>query len=59
MKAKLDGGWNIHTVVDADFHLTIYVSNDDGSQVIEVPEELGNDKEIGVRFTTEDIEKGE
>jgi hypothetical protein len=53
----LDGGWKITTVVDGDFHLTVYISNEDESPVSEIEEELGNQpQEIGVRFTTENIE---
>jgi len=54
---KLDGGWKVTAIVDADFHLTLYVSNEDETPITEIEEELGNQpQEIGVRFTTEDIE---
>jgi len=54
---KLDGGWKVNTIVDGDFHLTIYVSNEDETPVCEIMEELGNQpQEIGIRFTTEEIE---
>jgi hypothetical protein len=54
---KLDGGWKVTAVVDVDFHLILYVSNEDETPITQIGEELGNQpQEIRVRFTTVEIE---
>lgn len=49
-------GWIISVIVDGDGHLGVYVSHASGSPVHDVGEDLGTDKEYGVRFTTDAIE---
>ena len=58
MKTQLDYGWNIHTVVDPDGHLNIYITNVDNSRVIEIESGQGNGEgeQLALRFTTQQIE---
>lgn len=58
MKKKLDYGWTIHTVVDSDGHLNLYIENDDASKIIEVEtgQGDGDHEQMALRFTTQQIE---
>ena len=39
-KLEMYGGWYVQIVVDGDNHLTVYLSNSDGTQVHDVGEDL-------------------
>ena len=60
-KLEMYGGWYVQIVVDGDNHLTVYLSNSDGTQVHDVGEDLSCEymekPEWGARFTTDGIEK--
>lgn len=49
-------GWKLDTVVDNDGHLNIYVSHKDGTDVMDVGEDIGSCDEWGCRLTTRKIE---
>jgi len=59
MNKKLDFGWNIHTIVDEDGHLNVYITNDDNSDILEIDTGQGNGKgeQLALRFTTLQIEE--
>jgi hypothetical protein len=46
--------WSVSTVVDSDGHLNIYVSHVDGTEVMDVGEDISDD--WGCRLTTQKIE---
>lgn len=48
--------WSLNTVVDRDGHLNLYVSHADGTEVIDIGEDLGSDSEWGCRLTTQKVE---
>lgn len=50
------GCWHVSMSVDDDYHLTIFVSNDDRTKVHEINEDLGDEWEWAARFTTDAIE---
>jgi hypothetical protein len=58
MKAKLDYGWDIQTVVDPDGHLNVYITNEDNSRVFEIEtgQGGGDGEQMALRFTTQQIE---
>lgn len=51
------GEWNALLVNDEDGHLSIYLSHQDGTQVIECGADIGNENEWAERFMTDKIEK--
>jgi hypothetical protein len=52
----LNGQWEITSLLDEDGHLNLYISHADGSEVVDVGEDIGKSDEFGIRLTTEDIE---
>jgi hypothetical protein len=55
-KMTLAHGWTIRASVDDDFHLNIFVGNDDGTQVHDNSEDNGAENEMAYRLTTQQIE---
>lgn len=53
----IEHGWIVDLVVDDDFHLSVYVINQDGSPVMDTGEEIGRENEWGARLTTGMIEE--
>jgi hypothetical protein len=51
-----EGVFKVTTVVDEDGHLSIFVQSTDGTEVIDLGEDIGNDDEFAVRLTTRKIE---
>lgn len=52
--------WKVVISVDDDGMLGLFIKNIDESDIIDTDADLGNGKdgeELGIRFTTEDIEK--
>lgn len=52
----VEGNFRIVTVIDDDGHLSIYVGSLDGSPVLDIGEDIGNEGVFGVRLTTAAIE---
>ena len=52
---RLDG-WKVDLRVDEDNHLSVYIENEDGSEVHECQSDQGDEKVWAERFTTEQIE---
>ena len=53
-----DGGWRVEVVVDEDNHLSIWLSNSDGTHVRECCADIADDYEDWAeRFTTDGIEE--
>jgi hypothetical protein len=55
----LKNGWSVVMDVDQDGHLNIFITNEDGSDISECETEYsdGEDGELGLRYTTDNIEK--
>ena len=50
------GSWKVMCVRDADNHLSVWVSNEDGSEVLATEADICDDACWGERFTTRTIE---
>jgi len=51
-------GWHVNAATDADGHLTVWITHDDGTPVRDLNVELQTDNiEWVERFTTEKIER--
>jgi hypothetical protein len=55
LKAEI-GEWKVDLFVDVDGHLSVYVSNNDGTEVQSCNADIGGDNEWAERFTTQQIE---
>lgn len=53
---EVNSSWTVKNIVDNDGHLNIYVSHADGSEVMDVGEDIGSEPEWGCRLTTQKIE---
>jgi hypothetical protein len=51
------GSWKVMIVRDADDHLSLFISNEDGSEVFATGADVSERACWGERFTTETIEK--
>ena len=51
------GSWIIDLVVDDDSHLSIWVNNEDKSEVIDTDMDIATGDEFAVRLTTKAIEE--
>lgn len=49
-------GWHVSTHVDGDGHLNLFVSHKDGSEVMDMGEDVASTPEWGCRLTTKIIE---
>jgi len=53
----LKDGWIINTGVDGDGHLSLYVSNTDGTKIIPQDADIAENNEWAERFTSQGIEE--
>jgi hypothetical protein len=58
-RVDLINGWSAVMDVDQDGHLNIFITNEDGSDISECETEYsdGENGELGLRYTTDNIEK--
>jgi ankyrin repeat protein len=60
-RVDLKNGWSVVMDVDQDGHLNIFITNEDGSGIYEYECETessdGKDGKLGLRYTTDNIEK--
>lgn len=51
------GEWTVHSIVDDDGHLSVYITHSDSTPIYTVDEDISvSDIEWAARFTTEGIE---
>ncbi len=50
------GAFNVNLVVDADGHLSIYVTSIDGSKAVDITDDMGGEDDVCLRVTTDQIE---
>ena len=51
------GKWNIGVCNDDDNHLTIIITNDDGTKIHDTDTDLSGEDYLGFRLTTDKIEE--
>ena len=60
-RVDLKNGWSVVMDVDQDGHLNIFITNEDGSDIsdceCETESSDGKDGKLGLRYTTDNIEK--
>ena len=58
-RVDLINGWSAVMNVDQDGHLNIFITNQDGTDITECETGYndGEDGELGLRYTTDDIER--
>lgn len=49
--------FEVAVVVDVDGHLSLFVKSTDGSKLVEITDDMGNEGEVCIRVSTESIEQ--
>lgn len=51
------GTFNVNLVLDDDGHLSVFVNSTDGTSVIDITDDMGGEREVCFRLTSENIEQ--